>query len=76
MNSPVNAQVEHVLLIVIIQLIAIVAAARVFGEIFRYLGQPQVCGEIAAGLILGPSLFGPFSRICFIKRCARWSKAN
>jgi K+:H+ antiporter len=60
MNSPVNAQVEHVLLIVIIQLIVIVAAARVFGVIFRYLGQPQVCGEIAAGLILGPSLFGRF----------------
>src|SRR6267378_3854416 len=60
MNSPANAQVEHVLLIVIIQLIVIVAAARIFGVIFRYLGQPQVCGEIAAGLILGPSLFGHF----------------
>src|SRR5207248_1316121 len=58
MNSPVNAQMEHLLLIVIVQLIIIVAAARIFGVIFRYLGQPQVCGEIAAGLILGPSLFG------------------
>jgi Kef-type K+ transport system membrane component KefB len=51
---------EHLLLIVIVQLIIIVAAARIFGAIFRYLGQPQVCGEIAAGLILGPSLFGRF----------------
>jgi Kef-type K+ transport system membrane component KefB len=49
---------EHVLLIVIVQLVIIVAAARVFGVLFRHLGQPQVCGEIAAGLILGPSIFG------------------
>jgi len=60
MNSPVNAQIEHALLIVIIQLVLIIASARLFGVIFRYLGQPQVCGEIAAGLILGPSLFGRF----------------
>ena len=58
MNSPVNAQIEHALLVVIIQLVLIIAAARLFGVIFRYLGQPQVCGEIAAGIILGPSLFG------------------
>jgi hypothetical protein len=60
MNSPVNAQIEHLLLIVIIQLVFIIAAARLFGVIFRYLGQPPVCGEIAAGIILGPSLFGLF----------------
>ena len=51
--------VESVLLTVIVQLIVIIAVARIFGTIFRrYLGQPQVCGEIAAGLLLGPSLFG------------------
>src|SRR2546425_452161 len=62
MNSPASAQVESVLLTVIVQLIVIMAAARSFGTIFRrYLGQPQVCGEIAAGLILGPSLFGRLS---------------
>ena len=49
---------EHVLLTVIVQLIVIIAASRLFGAIFRKLGQPQVCGEIAAGLVLGPSLFG------------------
>lgn len=61
MNSPAGAHVESVLLTVIVQLIVIIAAARIFGTIFRrYLGQPQVCGEIAAGLLLGPSLFGRF----------------
>ena len=42
----------------ILQLIVIIAASRLFGALFRRLGQPQVCGEIAAGLILGPSFFG------------------
>ncbi len=53
-----TANIENILLIVILQLVVIIAAARVFGNIFRRLGQPQVCGEIAAGLILGPSLLG------------------
>lgn len=56
--SPVGAGLEETLLRVIIQLIVIIAAARIFGVIFRWIGQPQVCGEIAAGLILGPSLLG------------------
>ena len=60
MHSPVNAHVETILLAVIVQLIVIIAAARIFGALFHRLGQPQVCGEIAAGLILGPSLFGGF----------------
>ncbi len=33
-------------------------AARGFGMLFRKLGQPIVVGEILAGLILGPSVFG------------------
>ena len=57
-TSPVSASIEHVLLTVIVQLAVIILAARIFGAIFRKLGQPQVCGEIAAGLVLGPSLFG------------------
>lgn len=56
--SPTGAQTENILLIVIIQLIVIIAASRAFGGLFRRMGQPLVCGEIAAGLILGPSFFG------------------
>lgn len=41
-----------------IQLILIVACAQSAGILFRHLGQPQVCGEIIAGLLLGPSFFG------------------
>ena len=59
-DSPVNAHIESILLIVLLQLTVIIGAARVAGLIFRRFGQPSVCGEIAAGLILGPSLFGRF----------------
>ena len=34
------------------------AAARLFGELFRRIGQPALGGELLAGMILGPSLFG------------------
>jgi Kef-type K+ transport system membrane component KefB len=56
--NPSGSQLEQLLLAVLIQLIVILGAARFFGVLFRRFGQPQVCGEIAAGLILGPSLFG------------------
>lgn len=49
---------DQLVLGVTTQLILIMSAARIFGWVFRRIGQPQVCGEIAAGLILGPSLFG------------------
>lgn len=52
------SQSEQLLLLVLIQLVVILACARLFSEVFCRLGQPQVCGEIAAGLVLGPSLLG------------------
>lgn len=52
---------EAMLLQVILQLIVIIAAARIGGWMFRKLGQPQVVGEIATGLLLGPSFFGRLS---------------
>jgi Kef-type K+ transport system membrane component KefB len=38
----------------------ILLAARVFGWIFQLIRQPRVIGEMTAGIILGPSLFGRF----------------
>ncbi|MHB1686612.1 MAG: cation:proton antiporter, partial [Ignavibacteriaceae bacterium] len=32
--------------------------AKVFGELFNKMGQPTVVGEILAGIILGPTVFG------------------
>lgn len=46
------------LAILIIQVFVIVLAARLVGWLFRKLRQPQVMGEIVAGILLGPSLMG------------------
>ncbi len=53
-----QTHVEQVLLPVLVQLTIIVLAARLCGALFRKLGQSAVVGEIAAGLMLGPSLMG------------------
>jgi Kef-type K+ transport system membrane component KefB len=50
--------VESLLLPVLIQLIVILLAARFFAVLFHRIGQPAVVGEIAAGLVLGPSVLG------------------
>ncbi|MCE9561706.1 MAG: cation:proton antiporter [Planctomycetes bacterium] len=49
---------ETLILPILLQLIVIIAAARTFGALARRIGQPSVIGEIIAGLLLGPSLFG------------------
>lgn len=43
-----------------IQLITIIAVARLFGSFFTRIGQPSVVGEIIAGIALGPSILGAF----------------
>ena len=42
----------------LLQLVIILGAARGLGLILRYFGQPAVVGEMAAGIILGPVVFG------------------
>ncbi len=41
-----------------IQLLVIIAASRLVGTAFARCGQPAVVGEMVAGILLGPSLFG------------------
>jgi Kef-type K+ transport system membrane component KefB len=41
-----------------LQLAVILAACRLVGLLARRIGQPQVVGEMIAGVLLGPSLFG------------------
>lgn len=59
MHSSVHAT-ENLLFLTLLQLIVMIAAARIGNQIMRRFGQPGVIGEILAGLILGPSLFGHF----------------
>ena len=42
-----------------LQMLVIIGACRIVGFLARrFLGQPQVVGEMIAGVVLGPSLFG------------------
>ena len=49
---------EHQILVFWTQLLVLLVAARGLGLLMARVGQPQVVGELAAGLILGPSLLG------------------
>ena len=57
MQSSVH-QTEMLLFFTLLQLAVIIVAARLAGEIAVRLAQSRAVGEIIAGLLLGPSLFG------------------
>lgn len=42
----------------LIQLVVILISARLLGELANYFKAPPVIGELLAGIIIGPSLFG------------------
>lgn len=49
---------EHELLLFWAQLLVLLAVARGCGLLVQRIGQPAVVGELAAGLLIGPSVFG------------------
>jgi len=51
---------EALLSSVLLQLVVMIGAARLLHSLARMVRQPGVTGEIVAGLVLGPSLFGHF----------------
>lgn len=53
-----RANLDHPLGKLFVQLLVIIAASRMMGKLFILFGQPAVVGEMAAGILLGPSLFG------------------
>lgn len=57
--APVSvAHRNDALLHILLALVAMIAAGRLLGVCFRYVGQPPVIGEVIAGILLGPSLLG------------------
>ncbi|HET9013765.1 MAG TPA: cation:proton antiporter [Gemmatimonadaceae bacterium] len=44
--------------LLLVQIIVILVAARIVGALVRRVGQPQVVGEMIAGIALGPSILG------------------
>lgn len=55
MLSPLQ---HHELLLFWLQLLVLFVFARGLGLLAQRIGQPSVVGELAAGLLIGPSLFG------------------
>lgn len=53
-----NPPTEHQLLVFWVALLVILVTARLLGTLMQRIGQPAVVGELAAGLVLGPSLLG------------------
>ena len=49
---------EHALLVFWTQLLVLVVAARAAGYCMQRVGLPSVIGHLAAGVLLGPSVFG------------------
>lgn len=47
--------------ILLLQLVVILLAARACGWLLGKVGQPPVIGEMAAGIVLGPIVFGHFA---------------
>jgi len=44
-----------------LEMAVILATARLMAVAFRFIGQPEVMGEMAAGILLGPSFLGRIS---------------
>src|SRR5690349_19820522 len=51
----------HAVFLLLVQLAVILVVARLGAELVRRLGQPAVVGELAAGIVLGPSVLGHFA---------------
>ncbi|MBY0563850.1 MAG: cation:proton antiporter [Hyphomonadaceae bacterium] len=51
---------EEILASILVQITIVIMVARLAGVAASRLGQPRAVGEIVAGLMLGPSLFGYF----------------
>ncbi|MEH2403051.1 cation:proton antiporter [Nostoc sp.] len=48
----------HIVILVLVEVLIVIGLSRLVGLGFRSIKQPLVIGEIVAGIMLGPSLFG------------------
>ncbi len=59
-TSAIKNNLEHPLALLLVQIVTIILAARLLGWVCKKIGQPSVIGEIAAGILLGPSFLGMY----------------
>jgi Kef-type K+ transport system membrane component KefB len=58
MQTAFSASTEETLVHLLLQVAVILTAAKGLGAVFVRIGQSRSIGEILAGVMLGPSLFG------------------
>jgi Kef-type K+ transport system membrane component KefB len=56
--APSKGNQHDTLLHLLLSVLVVVALAQLSGLFFRRFGQPEVIGEMFAGILLGPSVFG------------------
>lgn len=57
--TAVGAKSEEIVMHLLLQIVVVIVVSRLVASFAKkYLGQTEVAGEILAGLLLGPSLFG------------------
>jgi Kef-type K+ transport system membrane component KefB len=49
---------DHLIAIFVTELILLLAVGRLLGEAMSRVGQPAIFGQLLAGVLLGPSVFG------------------
>lgn len=59
-DGSATLDVPHAIPRLLMALVVIVAASKLFSKIFAAFNQPPVMGEVLAGIALGPSLLGRF----------------
>jgi len=57
-RNPQSKNTMPIAILVLVEVLIVIALSRLVGLGFRWIKQPQVIGEIVAGIMLGPSLFG------------------
>jgi Kef-type K+ transport system membrane component KefB/nucleotide-binding universal stress UspA family protein len=57
----------HAVLLVFLELSALLTVARLGSEFVRRIGLPTVVGELAAGVLLGPTVFGHYFPRAFVR---------
>jgi Kef-type K+ transport system membrane component KefB len=59
-TNSLDHHIQTPVAMLLLQVIAILCTARIFGYLFVKIGQPSVVGEILAGIVLGPSVLAHY----------------
>jgi Kef-type K+ transport system membrane component KefB/nucleotide-binding universal stress UspA family protein len=60
MDAALRPLEGHAIVLVLLQLSVLLTVARLGSELVKRLGLPSVIGELAAGILIGPSVLGHF----------------